>query len=537
MRYSNQGQITIYICAMLSVFLILILTVLQGICIWEGRAKCSQSTAGAVSSLKGDYQPDLFRRYHLLALDRTYYGRGEGYMEERAREYLEYNLNSEHSLHHYQIEDVILSDSVSLLEDDLKGMQQQIEDYMTLRFPLQVLQEFSEKMKKTDSEQQKDRLEQELENLPDSNENDNFSYADIGGITREDIQALGLEEELLAEGITDFDNLTVEDLLQTDCVSQGKLTDPREDYNAIRGSDILTVIIPEQAGAISKERMNLQNMTSAVMEQGGDTGDLNFTGLDITALDFANLDFTGLSFDSLDSFDLDTTDAGKLYEVAYILDNFQYYGHALNSGEFGDYHALECEIEYILAGEASDYKNLSKIAKELTMIRFIPNGAYAFTNETMKKEALLAATLLLAPLHLEGAAEPISYALLACWAYGESLVDVRGLLQGKCIPFTKDSSSWQLSLNGIKNLAQQEVLDCDDKEGMNYQDYLTILCLISNQQLQDYRMLDIMEWNLQENIPGFKIENCICEFILQTRIREDERIWCFEQMGSYLNRE
>lgn len=535
MRYSNQGQITIYVCAMLSVFLILILTVLQGICIWEGGAKCSQSTAGAVSSLKGDYQPDLFRRYHLLALDRTYYGRGEGYMEERAKEYLEYNLNPEHSLHHYQIEDVILSDSVSLLENDLKGMRQQIEDYMTLRFPLQVLQEFSEKMKKTDSEQQKDRLEQELENLPDVNENNNFSYADIGGITREDIQALGLEEDLLAEGITDFDNLTVEDLLQTDCVSQGKLTDPREDYNAVQSSDILTAIIPEQSGAISREQRNLQNMPSAVMEQQDDNWD--FFSADFTGLDFTNLNFADLNFDSLNSFDLDTTDTGKLYEVAYILDNFQYYGHALNSEEDEDYHAMECEIEYILAGKASDYENLSKIAEELMVIRFVPNASYAFTNETMKKEALLAATLLLAPLHLEEAAKPVSYILLACWAYGESLADVRGLLQGKCIPFTKDSSNWQLSLNGIKNLAQQEISDCDEEEGMTYQDYLIILCLMSNQQMQDYRMLDIMEWNLQKDIPGFKIENCICEFMLQTRIRENERVWYFEQTGSYLNRE
>lgn len=328
--------------------------------------------------------------------------------------------------------------------------------------------------------------------------------------------------------------LTIQPKILTDEEEQ-KLTDPREDYNAVQNSDILTAIIPEQSGAISREQRNLQNMPSAAMEQQDDNWD--FFSADFTCLDFTNLNFADLNFDSLNSFDLDTTDTGKLYEVAYILDNFQYYGHALNSEEDEDYHAMECEIEYILAGKASDYENLSKIAEELMVIRFVPNASYAFTNETMKKEALLAATLLLAPLHLEEAAKPVSYILLACWAYGESLVDVRGLLQGKCIPFTKDSSNWQLSLNGIKNLAQQEISDCDEEEGMTYQDYLIILCLMSNQQMQDYRMLDIMEWNLQKDIPGFKIENCICEFMLQTRIRENERVWYFEQTGSYLNRE
>lgn len=38
----NKGQITVFICLMVCVFLMLVLTVLQGIRIREGEAKCSQ---------------------------------------------------------------------------------------------------------------------------------------------------------------------------------------------------------------------------------------------------------------------------------------------------------------------------------------------------------------------------------------------------------------------------------------------------------------------------------------------------------------
>ena len=540
MKKRNRGQITVYVSAMLCVFLILILTVLQGIRIWEGRAKCCQSIAGVVSSLKGDYQPDLFRRYHLLALDRTYYGRGEGYMEERAKEYLEYNLNSGNSLYQYQVEDVMLTESVSLLDDDLSGFHRQIQDDMTLRLPLSLVDALLDKARQGDTGNQEEILEQEFGNLPDSSENEDFSYESIGTLTGGDIKALGLEEDLLAEGITDFDNLTVEDLLQTDFISQGGMADPRDHYNTIRNSDILPLLIPEQAGVISKERMDVQGAPSAKVSQS-ETGGFE-TGLPV--LEEAE-DISGFSFDdSLWSRSFDSSafafdePAGMegLYGTAYSIDSFQCFGHPVDDGESGDYHALECEIEYILAGEVSDYENLSRIAEELTAIRFVPNAAYAFTDETMKKEALLAATLLLAPVQLEAAAEPVSYVLLACWAYGESLIDVRGLLQGKYIPFTKDDSSWQLSLNGMKNLAEQEVSDCGKEQGTNYEEYLTLLLLLApNQQLQYYRMLDVMEWNLQQQLPGFMIQNCIITFRLQTRIRENDRSWYLEQQGSYLS--
>ena len=43
----------------------------------------------------------------------------------------------------------------------------------------------------------------------------------------------------------------------------------------------------------------------------------------------------------------------------------------------------------------------------------------------------------------------VSLALKLCWAYGESIMDLRALLQGGKIPLVKDRDSWQLSLGSL----------------------------------------------------------------------------------------
>ena len=141
MKKRNRGQISVYVCAMLGVFLILLVTILQGIRIWEGKAKCAQAVSGVVDSIKGDYQPDLFRRYHLFALDKTYYGKGEGYLEERAIEYLNYNLNPSQSIYDYQVQEVALTNTVSLTENNLSPFKKQIQEYMELKLPINLLEE------------------------------------------------------------------------------------------------------------------------------------------------------------------------------------------------------------------------------------------------------------------------------------------------------------------------------------------------------------------------------------------------------------
>lgn len=530
MKKRNKGQISIYICAMLCVFLILIMTVLQGIRIGESRAKCNQALAAATDSIKGDYQPDLFRRYHIFALDQTYYGRGEGYLEERAMEFLEYNLNPDKGMYYFNVEEVLLSDTKGLMDNELMALKRQITEYMKLKLPLDGLEAIFHKAEASDSWVEKEGISTELDGLEGMMEDSDFSIEALEYPNSAGIQFLGIEDTLASQGIRDMETVTFEELLDLNLIEQGVLENPQNIISQWSKSDILQIVIPEQAGSISKETLSLENLPSSrsIWDKQGGSNDRNIQNIaDVTRI---------LSQDRFqESLSHLPTVTEELYGIAYALDSFQHFGGDWEEERELEYHALACEIEYLLAGQASDYDNLTKIAEELSLIRFVPNVAYAFGNDEMKEAALLLAALILAPIGLEGAAEPVSYVFLACWAYAESLLDVRFLFQGETVPLIKDKDTWKLSLSGIQDLVSGDVSGGEESKGMNYEEYLAVLLAIMPEQNQKYeRMLDVMQFNIQQGIVGFKIKNCIYEFRLQAEISEGKNTWFLEGTGSYL---
>ena len=522
---SNRGQITIFICAAVCVFLVLLVAISQGIRTWEGRAKSGQAVAAAADSLKGDFQPELFRRYHLLALDKTYYGRGEGYLEERVKEYLEYTLNPMQGLYCFQIEDVMLEDSKSLTDNELWGMRQQIREYMEQKLPINVLEQVQERLEKIHTQEDSSLLEAEYTDSVSQTED---SSDGIGNPTKEQLRLSGLEEILQNQEMEDGKEWTLENLMELDLGGQEQLNDPKETLEALIKTDILRLVMPDQAMSVSRESLLTADLPSAAMDRNPEAAlwyeetKISCTS-DLTAL---------LSQDTAGSLDNDTLTKEELYGIAYALDSFSCFGKV---GTEADFHAFTYEIEYMIAGQGSDYENLSQVAEELCLIRFLPNAAYAFTDSDMKDTALLVSTLLLAPVGMAGAAKPVSYVFLACWAYAESILDVRCLFQGGAVPFIKTKDTWQLSLNQIKNIASKEGNGCAREEGLSYEDYLVfLLAAAPDQVLKYYRMLDIIQLNLKEEEPQFQISNCICDFRLEVKLRENHNHWFIEEQEGYL---
>lgn len=526
MNKANQGEISVYACAMTAVLLTLILAVLVGIHVWEARAKCYQSVDASVDSLKGDYQPDLFRRYHLLAIDQTYYGRGQGYMEERLEEYLNHNLNSEQSLYRFDIDDVIITDTQLLTEESLTGMKQQIQEYMKQKLLVDVAG-----MLFGDSTQEEmgDGLNDAWNQAMESSQSD--SIVDMSSVlTEEDMEAVGILEDVRNSGVEDINSITINDLIDLN-QENGFLNDPRNVLDTLQQSGILYLVMPDRASAISGAEIDLQNVPS---------NDYTYSSFLCETPDFSDItsitELTGLlSADSeLQDFDSSNYALEELYGIAYIMDAFQGVQNSFYQ-EDGEYHTFEYEVEYILEGKSSDSENVTAVAYQLLFLRLVPNLAYAFTNEDMKTAATLAATVLLTPIYMEALIEPVSYVFLTCWAYGESLMDVKCLFQGGRVPLIKDADSWQLSLNGIAEIATQEAKSSEDEEGWNYSEYLAVLLLIMpDSDLKYYRMLDIMELNIQGDIPAFDIENCIYGFHVQAEIHEQEYVWYVNGEGSYI---
>ena len=104
------------------------------------------------------------------------------------------------------------------------------------------------------------------------------------------------------------------------------------------------------------------------------------------------------------------------------------------------------------------------------------------------------------------------HALLLAWAYGESLIDVRILLDNGKVPIYKDASSWKLTLENLGKITQVLRSGAEDKgEGLSYKDYLRVLLHLGSVHKQKLRALDLIQLELrtESETENFRAENCI----------------------------
>ena len=95
----------------------------------------------------------------------------------------------------------------------------------------------------------------------------------------------------------------------------------------------------------------------------------------------------------------------------------------------------------------------------------------------------------------------IKHALLLAWAYGESLTDVKTLLAGKKVPAVKSKESWNLTLDGLLELAKNRSIPegKETEEGNSYEQYLQMMLVLKSKEELSMRALDLVEMNLRSN--------------------------------------
>ena len=170
--------------------------------------------------------------------------------------------------------------------------------------------------------------------------------------------------------------------------------------------------------------------------------------------------------------------SGKWLFASYLTKHFQDYTKSNHN------NPLSYETEYLLAGKASDAKNLEWVVKRLLSIRVAVNYGYLLTQEEKLAEAETWAigicTILMAP----EAKELVKQVMLFYWAYGESKEDLQHLLQGEKVPlFNKEGN---------------------EEQGVYYEDYLKALLAAEKIEILCMRALDLLELNL-----GIQVDNCV----------------------------
>ena len=181
-------------------------------------------------------------------------------------------------------------------------------------------------------------------------------------------------------------------------------------------------------------------------------------------------------------------------------------------------NAKGLEVEYLLHGKKSDYENLSAQVTSLLAFRESMNFIHIMSDpEKLEAVEEFVTSFLAIP------ANPVVIAVFSAfvigiWAFAQSLLDVKELLNDERVPLMHSLESWSLSLNHLLDflsyLSGEEIPR--ENIGLSYEDYLRISLftkgLLSQAKIND-SMLYCMEKDIQTSIrdkePSFRMDKCL----------------------------
>lgn len=164
------------------------------------------------------------------------------------------------------------------------------------------------------------------------------------------------------------------------------------------------------------------------------------------------------------------------------------------------------EQEYLLCGKASDRENLAGTVEKILLIRGAMNLTYLLGAPEKKAEAdHLAAAV-------SGGNVPVqlimSFFIMTMWAFGEAVWDVKSLLTGDGVPFWKTAGTWKLELEELLSLKFLDDVSGENSTGKDYEDYMRILYFLQDRETRNYRMMDVIQWNVRTVQNDFVVADC-----------------------------
>ena len=119
----------------------------------------------------------------------------------------------------------------------------------------------------------------------------------------------------------------------------------------------------------------------------------------------------------------------------------------------------------------------------------------------------------------------IKQAILLAWAFGESIIDVRSLLEGGKVELIKNQENWKLQLSSLLEIGKEDIDVQKDERGLSYREYLRMLLFLQKEEECTMRSLDIVEMNIrQKKGEVFKIDSCVSKLEIQSICKIRERI-------------
>lgn len=202
----------------------------------------------------------------------------------------------------------------------------------------------------------------------------------------------------------------------------------------------------------------------------------------------------------------------------YCLTNFDSFLSRCERTLNPNQQSLQYEQEYLLFGKESDRKNLIETVEKLLGLRCALNLSYLLGKPECRKEVdLFTLAISGGNAYIQAV---LSFFVLSLWAFGEAVWDVKLLMRGSSVPIVKDISDWNLSMEEFIELRFLDAPPGSAGKGNDYQDYLRILFMLMNRADRNFRIMDVIQWNVQSVQEDFLVKDCISTVEIQTVVEE-----------------
>ncbi len=559
-----KGSITVFLSMIMMVIISTVTVSVESARLACTRLLLKQAGGYSIKSVFADYYVPLFKDYGLMFLDVTY-GGSENVVTEKYDGYLSYNLNPgkgrlERRSFFYTAEilNIEAEDIIYAVEGGGKIVKRQIYDYMKYKLPANFAENF---LAQYDYITHADKLKQFFEQLgeiEDELKDIDELVLEINNITdkirEHELRVSELKEQI--EGLKDLNSEEYEKLSKLLKEETGKLSEALSEREAdadlcdcIRlevweyleelGAEWLNnVEIPTFIKEIISEEIEevIDELEKTYKEEDSAEDDIpddilktdwKHFGKELKSFELYSLlcpGYSDIPNSSINTFyNRNYAERGgslvKIPETSVletVAENVCLAEYAVML--FADYcNPMEnrpflYETEYIIGGSLNEKENIKSVINKLIGVREILNLIYLMS-DSEKKDMAYTIALALAGAGGGATVKITQYLIMAVWALGEALVDVRLLMSGSGVPLIKSAEDWKLDLYGITDIFEiistTDNIEASKSEGFMYEDYLKIILFANCRDEMAFRIMDIVEADIQNKYySGFYFNNC-----------------------------
>lgn len=465
-RRGQKGSITVFLSLVCILFLSLICASAESARVQGAKAQSANITGMGNFSLLAEFDRELLEKYNIFSLDGTY---GSGTFQiskvnERLQHYISYNADPRKGVFSplafdpwkLSLTGSDVSEYALLTDQSGEPFYQQAVSYMKENAAVLAADKLLEYAKN------KEQIETWQKNYEESRKNSDSQMAEMESKKEEKIKELESEaKESGADGSV--------------MVPEEPQSNPLKEIWKLQKKSTLSIVTWDKT--ISDKSIKTGGLPSKSRSRRGNMR-------------------------------VEKKHSGLLCDVLFREYLLMHFPNFLSKTEG---KALDYQVEYIMGGKTTDEKNLKYVVNRLLLLREGMNYLYCLQSPQISAQAEGLALSMTGFLGIPALTAATKHALLLAWAYGESLVDVRILLDNGKVPLLKSGETWSLSIENLGRLT--EILKEGAQgsgEGMAYDEYLRILLNMGFVSSQKMRALDMIQAELQQDYSEeFKVQNCI----------------------------